>query len=143
MIRTRNKKTFIEKVERTDDEIIIDFMSKVLDISPETTKDKLFKEQKRLYSPYKCPDKISAQTVINCIPRKYKMRKTIESNPLSVNTIVNTHSEHRIVMLTRSSHGNQRFVHGVNGEFTDNVDSSRLFVDIYWLIKKPKTKKVE
>lgn len=143
MTRIRNKKTFIEKVERTDDEIIIDFMSKVLDKSPETTKDKLLKEQKRLYRPYKCPDKISAQTVMNCIPRKHKMMKTIESNPLSVNTLVNTHSEHRIVMLTRSSHGNQRFVYGVNGEFTDNMDSSRLFVDIYWLIKKPKAKKVE
>lgn len=140
MKRFRNKKTFTPH-ELDEQSIIIEFMSEVLKLTDaEQVKEKLLKEQKRLYGPYKVPDVISVQTILNCIPRRYKMIKTSETNPVSVNTLVNQNATSTILMLTRSSHGNQRFVFATNGSFKDSIDSSRLFVDIYWIIKKNKRK---
>lgn len=139
MTRIRNKKTYFE-YNLNDEEHITNIVATALGVELETAKEKLLKEQKRLYSPHQSPEKISVQTVMNCIPRKHKMYKTVETNPISVNTLVNKLNDCDIIILTRSSHGNQRFILGSNGIFFDNVDSSRLFVDIYWIIKNNKRK---
>jgi len=141
--RFRNKKTFTPH-ELDDQSIIIEFMSEVLKLTDvELVKEKLLREQKRLYGPYKVPDVISIQSILNCIPRRYRMFKTNEANPVSVNTLINQNNTSTILMLTRSSHNNQRFVFAKNGSFKDTIDSSRLFVDIYWFIKKPRRKGIK
>lgn len=124
--------------------VMAKYLAKTLDIDEASAKSKLTKEILRINYPNKRIE-MSIQVFLNCIPRRYRMYKTLKRNPISVNTLTLKYPSHRILILTRSSHGNERIILADHGVWIGPDDSGRLFVDLYWVMAGGKlntTKKV-
>lgn len=147
----RNKKVFVleelneEPIKlfwKTQDIIApwIQTLSSALGLPRNKIENKLIKEIKESIGVDGI-EYIPLETIMRIVPKKYKFHILERSKLMSVGTLANQNPNSKILVLTRNRKNNAWLTLIEDGQIIDVMDSSRLFVSHYWIIKTKKVRK--